>query len=296
MITLREVTAADKPRITEISSQIWDGEDYVPDVLDDWLADPSGEVIVAIVDGKLISFARRSYLLPGYVWLEGARTDPAYRNSGAAQEISRYFLESARSEGADTIGLSTYIDNEASIHIIEKNGFHKVASYVYLEAGRDAPIRREGQSSSRVCEVTPEDAISFIRNSKFLRAAHGHFPNGWKFYPFERDPELVLSKMEHVLGIKEEGKLTGLLCLAGSLRRDGECTIAFIDGQSDAVEDLLRHTLHLASAAHHVAIMVPRSNEATPEALPILQQIGFTAWNEFDPDVFVYEREICKSS
>jgi len=296
MITLREVTAADKPRITEISSQIWDGEDYVPDVLDDWLADPSGEVIVAIVDGKLISFARRSYLLPGYVWLEGARTDPAYRNSGAAQEISRYFLESARSEGADTIGLSTYIDNEASIHIIEKNGFHKVASYVYLEAGRDAPIRREGQSSSRVCEVTPEDAISFIRNSKFLRAAHEHFPNGWKFYPFERNPELVLSKMEHVLGIKEEGKLTGLLCLAGSLRRDGECTIAFIDGQSDAVEDLLRHTLHLASAAHHVAIMVPRNNEATPEALPILQQIGFTAWNEFHPDVFVYEREICKSS
>jgi len=296
MMTLRKATAADKPRITEISSQIWDGEDYVPEVLDNWLADPSGEVIVAIVDGKLISFARRSYLLPGYAWFEGARTDPAYRNTGVAQEISRYFLEAVQRERADKIGLSTYIDNEASIHIIEKNGFRKVASYVHVEADGDAQVRREGASSDRVLEVTPEDAISFIRNSKFLRAAHGHFPNGWKFYPFERDPEQILSKMEHMLGIKEEGKLTGLLCLAGSLRRDEECTIAFIDGQSDAVEDLLRHTLHLASAAHHVTIMVPRSNEATPEALPILQQIGFTAWNEFDPDVFVYEREICKSS
>ncbi|HDL85724.1 MAG TPA: GNAT family N-acetyltransferase, partial [Candidatus Acetothermia bacterium] len=137
MITLRKATVSDKPRIAEISSQIWDGEDYVPDVIDDWLTDPSGEVIVAIVDGKLISFARRSYLLPRYVWFEGARTDPMYRNSGVAQEISRCFLESVRREGADLIGLSTYIDNEASIHIIEKNGFQKVASYVYIEAGND---------------------------------------------------------------------------------------------------------------------------------------------------------------
>ncbi|MEA3238193.1 MAG: GNAT family N-acetyltransferase, partial [Candidatus Bipolaricaulota bacterium] len=92
MITLRKAVASDKPRITEISSQIWDGDDYVPEVLDDWLADSRGEVIVAIVDEKLISFARRSYLLPGYACLEGARTDPAYRNTGVFQEISRYFL------------------------------------------------------------------------------------------------------------------------------------------------------------------------------------------------------------
>jgi len=296
MIKLRKATAADKPRITEISSQIWDGEDYVPDVLNDWLTDPSGEVVVAIADGKLISFARRSFLLPGYAWFEGARTDPAYRNTGVFQEISRYFLGAVQREGADTIGLSTYIDNEVSIHIIEKNGFHKVTSYVYLEAGRDAPVRREGRSSSRVSEVTTQEAIPFIRESKFLNVSRGHFPNGWKFYPFERDPELVLSKMEHVLGIREEGKLTGLLCLAGSLRRDRECSITFVDGRPDAVEDLLRHALHLARDARHVAIMMPRSNAATPEALPILQRIGFTAWNEFDTDVFVYERETCKSS
>ena len=56
MITLRKATASDKPRIAEISSQIWDGEDYVPDALDDWLNDPNGEVIV----GMLATFASRS--------------------------------------------------------------------------------------------------------------------------------------------------------------------------------------------------------------------------------------------
>ena len=91
--------------------------------------------IEAIVDGKLVSFARRSYLLPGYAWFEGARTDPAYRNMGVFQAISRHFLEAMQREGADTIGLSTHVDNKASIHIIEKSGFRKAASYIYLEVG-----------------------------------------------------------------------------------------------------------------------------------------------------------------
>ena len=291
MITLRKALASDKPRITEISAQIWDGEDYVPDELDDWLDDPNGEVIVAIADGNLIAFARQSYLLPGYAWFEGIRTDPAYRNTGAAKEITRYFLDAVRRERADRIGLSTYIDNEASIHIIEKTGFRKVASYVYIEATHDAAVRQEGRSGNRVQQVPLEEAIEFILNSKFFHASHGHFPNGWKFYPFKHDPGLVLSKMQTVLGIKEEGRLIGLLCVGGSFRSDGECTINFIDGRLDAIEELLRHVLHLAVHAHNVAIMLPMSEDARPPALPIIRQMGFAAWKEFAPDVFVYERE-----
>ena len=83
-IALRKAVATDKERIADISSQIWESDDYVTSVFDDWLADKSGEVIVALLDGKLIGFARRTYLLPGYAWFEGIRTDPAYSNTGAA--------------------------------------------------------------------------------------------------------------------------------------------------------------------------------------------------------------------
>ncbi len=290
MITLRKAIPSDKTRITEISSQIWDGKDYIPEVLNNWLDDPNGEVIVAIADGKLISFARRSYLLSGYAWFEGARTDPAYRNSGVFQEISRYFLDAVRREGADGIGLSTHIDNGASIHIIEKNGFRKVASYVYLEAERSAAVRREGRPSSRVFEVTTEEAIPFIRNSEFLRAAHGHFPHGWKFYPFERDPKLILSKMEHLLGIQESDRLIGLLCVGESLRQEQEFTIDFVDGRVGTVEELLRHAIHLAAEYRVVEMMVPKDEAAQAPAIPILERMGFAAWNEFIPDVFLYER------
>jgi len=291
MITLRKAVASDKPRITEISSQIWDGDDYVPEVLDDWLADSSGEVIVAIVDGKLISFARRSYLLPGYAWFEGARTDPAHRNTGVFQEISRYFLDAAQREGADLIGLSTHIDNEASIHIIEKNGFRKAASYVYLEAGHDASVRREGRPSPRAFEVSREDAIPFIHSSKFLHASHGHFPHGSKFYPFERDSQQVVARMQSILGIREEGRLIALLCIGQSHRHEQEFTIDFIDGRPDAIEELLRHAIHMAAEHRAVEMMIPKDEAAQAPVLPVLEHMGFEAWNHFAPDVFVYERE-----
>jgi len=83
-IALRKAVATDKERITEISAQIWEGDDYVATVFDDWLADSHGEVVVATLDDVLIGFARRTYLLPGYAWFEGIRTDPAYCNTGAA--------------------------------------------------------------------------------------------------------------------------------------------------------------------------------------------------------------------
>ena len=54
-LVLRPVTLEDRPRVLEISSQIWDGEDYVPEQFAEWLADRHGEVIGAKCAGVLIA-------------------------------------------------------------------------------------------------------------------------------------------------------------------------------------------------------------------------------------------------
>ncbi len=291
MITLRKAIESDKPRIAEISSQIWEGEDYVPEVLDAWLADENGEVIVAIDDGVLISFARRLYLLSGYAWFQGARTDPLYRNKGASQAISRYFLEAVKTEGADLIGLSTYIENYSSIHIIEKNGFRKVASFVHLEARQNSPVRRQSHPCHRVVEVSVKDAIVFIQTSQAFRVANGRLLHGWESYPFERNPEQVISNMEHLLGMEESGQLIALLCIGRSLEPANGCFIDFADGREDALEDLLRHALHLARRHRSIEMMAPKSQAMEAPALGVLRRIGFQADHGFSPDVFVYERQ-----
>ena len=290
-IALRKAVATDKERVADISSQIWEGDDYVAGVFDDWLADPHGEVTVATLDGVLIGFARRTYLLPGYAWFEGIRTDPAYRNAGAAKAITRHFLNAVREENAEWIGLSTYIDNEASLQIIAANGFTRAASYVYLEAGPNAPVRRIGHPFKRVVEVSSEEAIPFIHHSNFLKVAQGHFPHGWKFYPVARDASTVVAKMQNLIGIRESGCLIGLLCAGQPLRHEGEYTIDFIDGAPKAIEELLIHTLDLARDQRVVELMAPKWGTEEAPALPILRKLGFESWNDFEADVFVYERD-----
>lgn len=290
MITLRKAAVGDKPRIAEISAQIWEGDDYVPEVLHDWLSDSNGELVVAIDDGMIISFAHRSYLLEGYAWFQGARTDPLYRNKGASQKIFHHFLDAVREEKAELIGLSTYIENRSSIHIIEKNGFQKVASFVRLEARSDELKRGQAHLFSRAREISADLAIPYIADSQAMHVANGRFCHGWEFYPFHRDPRRIIAG-EKLLGIEEKGKLLGLICLKREANPKNGIFIDFADGRKDVLEDLLRHALYLGQRSDTTETMIPKDEALEAPALDILRQIGFQTEHGFAPDVFVYERK-----
>ncbi len=287
-IVLRRVHPADRERIIEISSQIWDGDDYVSGVFDDWLADAHGEVTVALIEGEIVGFAHLTQLLPGYAWLEGIRTDPAMRNKGVARAINDYLITQA-GQRANRIGLSTYIENEASIHIVESSGFARTASFVYFEVQSDTAVRGEGRSSGRAVTVARDEAIEFVRESEFLATANGYLPHGWKFYPFERDPQTALGKDRDLIGIRKSERLIALASIARLPQRDGRFQLNFIDGVPAAVDELTRHVLHLARDVDTIEVMVPKDSEREAVCLSIFKQIGFQAWNGFLPDVFVYE-------
>jgi len=287
-IELRRARSDDKPRILEISSQIWEGNDYVPFIVDDWLSDAGGEFVVALVDGLLVGFAHRTYLAPGYAWLEGIRTEPAHRGTGAAKEITRHFLEGVRQERADRVGLSTHIENEASIHIIRSSGFEEVARFTNLGGEKTTSAWSAARPSDRVCEVPLAQAVQFVRRSQSLKIGRGFVPHGWTFYPFDRAPEGALRGAPHLLGVRDGGRLVGLL--AGGYPRQGELyPIHFLEGSEEAVEILVRHALHLAGSCRYVDLMAP-GGENDLGLFAALTQLGLKPWAKTTPDVFVFER------
>ncbi len=291
-LMVRAAAAADRSRILEISQQIWEGDDYVPYVLETWLADADGEVVVVELDGQLISFAHRTYLMPGYAWFEGLRTDPAYRNVGAAKAIYQYCLAVAQRDGAEQAGLSTYIENAAALHLIERFAFRRVAEFVYLEARDAAPVRRAACASAQVQAVPSAEALAFIQASTFLQIAHGHFPHGWKFYPFRRGPGQTLARMRDVLGVRAGAGWAALLCVGWPQYTGGAFTIDFLDGEPAAMRELLRHALYLAGDAPAVEAMTPLRDGVAAPALAVLREFGFTAWQDYQADVLVFEREV----
>ena len=275
-------------RILEISAQMWDGEDYVPALLDGWFADREGELAVATLDDYVIAFAHRTWLCPGIAWFEGIRTDPAFQGRGAGKAITEYFIRAARIARATHIELSTYIDSAASIHIIESYGFSLVGTFSYLEREAESAPPEPGDESANIRSISDQETVEFVRGSEFLSLARGRFPRGWRFFPFDHDPCEAIARLECRLGFQEKNELKAVLCIRHKPANGGPSTINFLDGETLAMRALLDHALRLY-ACRTMGIMVPIHLGRHAAVLDLLREAGFTSWSEFKPDVFAYE-------
>ncbi len=288
-ITFSPVTPADKPRILQIAAQVWEGHDYLPAVLDDWLAATDAELIAARSGGELVGLARYTRMFPGYVWFEGLRTDPAWQGRGIGKALTQHMLARAVAEGIRRVGLSSYRDNIGSAKVIGAYGFRRVAGFVYLEAAEDGSTWEYAQFSAAVTAVTAAEALAFVRNSVFMSAAQGFCPHGWTFYPFALGPEVVLAQMAHLLGIRRGDHLVALLCAGRPLHGPGQFTMDFLEGETEAMATLVGHALHLAGQHTYIEAMAPSWGGAEAPALAVLRQFGLKSWSDYQPDVFVYE-------
>jgi len=279
-IEFRRARPEDVDRIREISATNWDGNDYIGSVIVDWLADPDGEVTVAVDGGRLLGFGRRRWLAPAHAWLEGLRVDPADRGRGVGRALTCRLVDRAVAEGAQWVGLSTYIDNEASIHIIESSGFRRIASFVQLES--EGPVPPGGDR--RIVDVPREAAAAFIAGSDSLVASAGLVSRGWTFPPFSLGVSTAFGDGASFRGIQQNGRLRALIVRADG-RADGHPNIQFFGGGPQEAVDLLLDARRSAGD-RTVESMAPAPLSA--DAIAAWTAAGFAPWRDFEPDVFVY--------
>ena len=287
-LCVRRAIESDRGCILKISSQIWDGEDYVPELLDGWFADREGELVVATLEDQVIAFAHRTWLCPEIAWFEGIRTDPAFQGRGAGKAITEYLIRSARNAGATHIELSTYIDNEASRHIIESYGFQLVGTFTYLEGPAELDLPEVIGESANIRPISEQEAIEFVSHSEFLSLARRRFPRGWRFFPFDLDSCEAIARLECRLGFWAGDEVKAVLCIRQSPDYESRITINFLDGEPAAMCALLNHAL-LRYEGKTMEIMVPVHQGRHAAVLPLLRQVGFKSWSEYEADVFVYE-------
>ena len=81
----RKLTPNDLPRVTEISSQIWGGEDYISGVIEHWMLDKNCFAFGVFAENKLVAFSNIRWVYRDELkiaWLEGGRVDPKFQNKG----------------------------------------------------------------------------------------------------------------------------------------------------------------------------------------------------------------------
>ena len=123
---VRPYNKGDYEDIIEISKHIWNGEDYLPQLINYYLEDPHCEPYVLEEDGKVVSVVNVNYFAPNFVWLEAMRTHPDYRNKGIATKLNKYIFQESIKSGVKELWLSTSKDNKATAKMLSKAGFEEV--------------------------------------------------------------------------------------------------------------------------------------------------------------------------
>jgi GNAT superfamily N-acetyltransferase len=289
-LIFRTALPSDKPQILEIAAQTWDGDDYIPYVIDDWLDSGTTSLIAAESHGRVVGVARYVRLFPRYAWFEGLRVDPAYTGRGIAKHLTQRLVELAQADGVERIGLSTYLNNHASQRVSAAFGFGRVIGFAACSADAKG-VKHVALSSDRVEEVPVEEALAIVRASEALSAGRGFLPHSWRFYPFFHGPELAMSHIAHRLGIRHDGKLRAMLCI-GDHTPHGPTSFSldFLEGEPEALVELVRHGLCLITQESYIEAMVPCRDGVALPTLQVLREIGFEPWNGGREDVLVFER------
>ena len=289
-LRFRRARVTDKAAILAIAAQTWDGGDYLQDVVDDWLRPDAGRLMVAVVDDAVVGLARYVAEFPGFAWFEGLRVDPAQQGQGIARALTGALVEMADGEGVELAALSTYGDNFASQKVSAAFGFTQAVSYAFCEGKLDA-VAGYAEASPRAVEVSRSEARDYILASASLAAGRGYLPHSWRFYPFQRDPALAMSRMERIVGIRHGAALAGLLC-CGDHTPHGAASfsIDFLEGEPAAMAELVRHALTFVAGEKYLDAMVPCRADVALPSLAALTGAGFQVWNEGKPDVLVFER------
>lgn len=283
------LTQSDRERVLEISAQIWEGEDYIPLVFDQWVKQENSDFVGLWVDDKLIAFNRLVYLTPNDVWLEGLRKDQSCRYKGITKYLLDYHLKNIKNNPqVETIRFSTYFTNFASIVYHEKRGFKKILELSHLELESEYFDKFVlGNSSNVKVEITDlnEEILDYISTSKFIKLSDNHITDSWTVYPSKNQYLEQFLKEKKLLVIRKSNQIVA--AAAFTLGKEQKTFwINFLEAESLNCLKIL-----LAQIALQAKEQGLNSLEiVAPGNWFNLKQIGFKSWEQ-NNDFWLYELE-----
>ena len=173
----------DTPGMLKLTSQIWEGEDYVPKVWHEWLFDPDGLLCVAELQGKVVGIGKLTRLSERDWWLEGLRVHPQYEGQRIASRIHSYLLEIWQKIGSGAIRFATSSKKEPVIHLAQVNGFYKVGEYSTFKSPVQRTNLEQTDPFSHIKPGAEEQLAGWLTAGGGNQLPFGLMNLGWQFAP-----------------------------------------------------------------------------------------------------------------
>lgn len=288
-VEVRPARPEDKEDVVAFCEDIWEGDDYVPDVWDEWLADPNGQTFVAVIDDKAVAVDRTAILSGHEVWWQGLRVDPDYRGRGIVSALDQHMYRYAREAGATTIRLATSSENTIVHGMMDRRGFRRMARYARHEA---EPAE---ESLQHLQPLSPDDVDvirRFLDESDVFAWVHGLFDSqGWVWQELTDQQLRTYAGAGRVWGIRAGQGLSGLAVLSTPEPDPAdkeELWVGYIDGTRDGLPQTLRELRRLAHERSQPTVRGHFS--ALPRVFEALEEAGYV--RTWEGEIWVYEVRI----
>ena len=167
-VYFRKLGTEDIPTINDISKDIWEGGDYVPNIITRWLEDDNCLNYGGFANNEMtemIGFGRVKFFPNGIAWLEGGRVKSSEQKKGIGRELMRYAIDYAREYGSKYAQYDTASENEGSIALARYFGFKRKKSMecVVCET-KNLKILNEKQTPLELRKLNAEQAKKDYKN------------------------------------------------------------------------------------------------------------------------------------
>lgn len=252
-LTIRPVRPADRERIVELTKDIWDGHDYIPQVFDDWVSDAGAAFQALELDGLVVGLQRLRPYAPGLIWYEGLRVASTHRRHGLAQRMLMSAIGEARSQGFGEMRLGT--GNPEAVPLFESVGFRRLVDVRWWRGGRV-----EGGESPRIPDAAEAEKLwQMVAASPGVELYHGVVPD------FNGAHDLGPGELARLAGSGMLRVGPGGRAVVGLRQPWGNnIAVAFVAGRGAALRELLTGLRYEADAddLENVGVALPRDHPA----------------------------------
>lgn len=236
----RDLRYEDIPQVLDITKDMWDGMDYIPYLINDWLKDESSLNYGAFKDKNknyLVGFGRIKFFPNGLAWLEGGRVKPNLQQKGIGRALMNYAIEYAKKAGANVAQYDTSSINLGSLALAKYFGFREKKRMYFLECERNK-IKINKTNINNVREISLNEAKETYRELDI--GSGNELCIGWTFIPLD-----FLSDEDSTWLVKNKAILQKIILSRPSIKEipsyDEIWMITY--GAENTVKDLITYTL-----------------------------------------------------
>lgn len=254
-----------------MTREVFGGHDYLPEVFDDWVADPAGSFQAVEIEGEVAGVQRLRPIGAGLALYEGMRVDPARRRQGIGAAMLGLALAEARAGGVREVRLLS--GNPDAIRIFERAGFRRLSTLTGWVAGRV-----EGGDPARVASPADAAALAERARSDPVFGLYGGVSSYWA-EPVDID-EALLQRLAAGGLIRVNGRAFAGL----SPTRTDRLGVNFVFGSGGPLQDLLMALRFEADAdgMEGVWIAAPPDHPAAGD----LRAVGYDSRDDWRFGVF----------